>query len=78
MEQHNEALIFSAYKSKNLSFRFKEIKIVSQTKLQEENYTRIGRLIPPFLTRLLQRYAAYCHRPGIPRIPDELVPQQQA
>lgn len=35
---------------------------------------RMGRLLPPFLTRLLERYAAYAHRPGIPRVPSALIP----
>lgn len=35
---------------------------------------RIGRLLPPFLTRLLERYVAYSHRPGVPRVPSALVP----
>lgn len=72
-EKHTEALIFSAYDEKTLRFFFKEVIIVSQDQIK--SYKRIGRLIPPFLTRLLQRYAAYCNRPGIPRIPDELLPK---
>jgi len=35
---------------------------------------RIGRLLPPYLTRLQQRYSAYLQRPGLSRIPRAALP----
>ena len=32
---------------------------------------RIGRLLPPFITRLVQKFASYTQRQGLPRIPDD-------
>lgn len=32
---------------------------------------RIGRLLPPFITKIQQKYSAYIQRQGLPRIPDE-------
>jgi len=32
---------------------------------------RIGTLLPPFITRLVQKYALYMQRQGLPRIPEE-------
>lgn len=34
---------------------------------------RIGRLLPPFITRLVQKYASYTQRQGLPRIPDNSI-----
>lgn len=36
---------------------------------------RIGTLLPPFITRLIQKYAAYMQRQGLPRIPEEAIKQ---
>jgi hypothetical protein len=30
-------------------------------------------LLPPFITRLIQKYAAYMQRQGLPRIPEEAI-----
>lgn len=32
-------------------------------------------MLPPFLTKVTQRYAAYSHRPGLPRVPSALMPK---
>lgn len=39
-------------------------------KWQELKGIRVGRLLPPLLTRLQQRYSAYLQRPGLSRLPD--------
>ena len=74
-EQDNEGIVFAMFEGKHIRFGF-----ASHLKVQAFNATfkanRIGRLLPPFLTRLLERYAAYSHRPGIPRVPSALLPPQ--
>lgn len=74
-EQDNEGIVFAMYEGKHIRFGF-----ATHLKVQAFNATfkanRIGRLLPPFLTRLLERYAAYSHRPGIPRVPSALLPAQ--
>lgn len=32
---------------------------------------RIGKLLPPFITRLVQKFASYTQRQGLPRIPED-------
>jgi hypothetical protein len=75
IEQDNEGVVFAMYEGKHIRFAFG-----THVKVQAYNATykaaRIGRLLPPFLTRLLERYAAYSHRPGIPRVPTALLPSQ--
>jgi len=72
-ERDNEGIVVAMFEGKHVRFGF-----ANDLKVQEWNATwkakRIGRLLPPFLTRLLERYASYAHRPGIPRVPSALVP----
>ncbi len=75
-EQDNEGIVFAMYEGKHVCFRFAS-DIVPQKFNAEYRGYRIGRLLPPFLTRLLERYAAYSHRPGIPRVPSALLPPQR-
>lgn len=73
VEQHNEAIVFAMYEGKHFRFKFKPAIKPKEfgTTMRDQ---RIGRLLPPFLTRLLERYAAYAQRPGIPRVPSALIP----
>ncbi len=65
-ESDTESVVFGMTAGSTVSFRFAEL-------LVEESgpwmVNRIGRLLPPHLTRLQQRYAAYLQRPGLSRIP---------
>lgn len=64
--------MFALVDGKHVTFNFKKDLRVQAFNSTWRGY-RVGRLLPPFLTRLLERYAAYSHRPGIPRVPSALV-----
>lgn len=71
-EKDNETIIFALYEGKTISFGYREVlhgKFKGDSRLR-----RLGRVLPPFLTKITQRYAAYSHRPGLPRIPSVLIP----
>jgi hypothetical protein len=53
---------------KTLAFYFKDIHIKSFNEMKDN---RIGRLLPPYITRIQQRFALYLQRQGLPRIPDD-------
>lgn len=72
-EKDVETIIFSLYEGKTISFGFRSLY---QKNFSQLKGNRIGRVLPPFLTRITQRYAAYSHRPGLPRIPSALMPSQ--
>lgn len=72
IEKENEAIIFSLLDGKTVSFGFRR---VIQKKFKTIKSKRIGRVLPPFLTKVTQRYAAYSHRPGLPRVPSALMPK---
>lgn len=78
-EKDNEAIVYAMYDGNHVRFRFlEEIKIKEWSGNKGWKDKRIGRLLPPFLTRLLERYAAYSHRPGLPRVPWVLIPMEAA
>jgi hypothetical protein len=70
-EQDNEAIIFPVHNGKALCFKFRKLYTL---KYRDIKSRRIGRLLPPFLTRLQQRYAAYLQRPGLNRLPSVAFP----
>lgn len=70
-ERDNEEIVIAMIDGKHIRFAFNSnLKVQSWDAWKKK---RIGRLLPPFLTRLLERYAAYSHRPGLPRIPSALL-----
>lgn len=70
-EQDNEALMFPVYEGKALCFKFRKLYTQKWHDLKEK---RVGRLLPPFLTRLQQRYSSYLQRPGLSRLPNAAFP----
>jgi hypothetical protein len=70
-EQDNEAIIFPVHEGKALCFKFRRLYVVKGKELKGK---RIGRLIPPYLTRLQERYSAYLQRPGLTRLPKVAFP----
>jgi hypothetical protein len=69
-ETINKAIIPFLDKGKRIDFSFKEI--ISK-KFSDVKDNRIGRLLPPYITRIQQRFALYLQRQGLPRIPVEAV-----
>ena len=53
-----------------LRLSFREIY---QRKWKEIKESRIGRLLPPYITAIQQKYAAYLQRQGLPGIPKEAI-----
>lgn len=70
-EKDNEAIVFAMIDGRTFSVMFKDMRIKTIKQIKKE-YTRVGRMLPPFITRIQQRYAAYVQRPGLPRIPPAL------
>lgn len=70
MEKDVEAVVFGMYEGKSFRFRFSDFSVKTWRELEAR---RVGRLLPPFVTRVQQRFAAYSQRPGQPRIPATLL-----
>ena len=71
VDRDTETVVFPIYDGKSVSFQFRELVVKPWGELKTK---RIGRLLPPSLTRLQQRYSAYSQRPGLTRIPKEAIP----
>lgn len=71
-EKDGETIVFALMDGKTICFSYRNI---IQVRFAHQKANRIGRVLPPFLTKITQRYAAYSHRAGLPRIPLALMPQ---
>lgn len=74
-EKDIEAIVYAMFDGKTFAVQFKDMKIKTIKSMAKE-YARVGRLLPPFLTRVQQRYSAYIQRPGLPRIPAAMRPDE--
>lgn len=70
-ERDDEAIVFAIHEGRTVSFKLKEMRTKKWSEVKDK---RVGRLLPPFSTRVQQRYAAYLQRPGIPKIPLAAMP----
>lgn len=65
--------VFAMHDGITVCFRFNDFRI---EKWGDWKSKRIGRLIPPYSTKLQQRFASYIQRIGLARIPAQAVPPQ--
>ncbi len=69
-EIDSQSIVFPLNENKVIDFRFKKLKIKKWKEIKEK---RIGRLLPPFINKIQQKYALYIQRQGLPRIPKEAI-----
>ncbi len=70
IEKVNHAIIGCIDDGIIIEFLFRDLKV---KKWKDLKSTRIGRLLPPYITRIQQRYALYLQRQGLPRTPEVAV-----
>jgi hypothetical protein len=70
-ESDAESVVFGLTGGATVSFQFGTLLVEDSGGWMAN---RIGRLLPPYLTRLQQRYSAYLQRPGLSRIPKAALP----
>lgn len=70
IEKINHSMIPFLDDGKIIEFLFREINLKKWKDLKEK---RIGRLLPPYITKIQQRYALYMQRQGLPQIPDAAI-----
>jgi len=66
-ETHSQAIIFPLSGGKAIDFRFKKLEIKQWSELKDN---RIGRILPPHIDTIRQKYGLYLQRQGVPRTPD--------
>lgn len=62
--------IFPINNGKAIQFEIGKFTI---TEFKDWKEFRIGTLLPPFITRLVQKFAAFIQRQGLPRIPEKAI-----
>ena len=70
-ERDDQELVFSMYEGETMCFDFKTLYPKPWSEIAGN---RVGRLLPPYSTRLQQRYASYLQRPGLAKMPLEAMP----
>ena len=68
-----ESIVFSVHERRSVRFDFRKFCV---RKFSELKNRRVGRLLHPYLTRIQQRFGLYLQRQGLPRIPEEAIPQE--
>ncbi|OAV73569.1 hypothetical protein Barb6_00118 [Bacteroidales bacterium Barb6] len=72
LEKNYNAYIAFIDDGKIIEFKFNENNIIHE-EWRNLKTKRIGRLLPPHITRLQQKYAFYLQRQGLPAIPDKAI-----
>ena len=68
-ESDNYSIVFPI-NDRAIEFRFKNLELKDWNEFKTK---RIGRLLPPHITKIQQKYAHYMHRQGLPKIPVEAI-----
>jgi len=66
----NQSIVFNIIDGKTYNFKFKDLTINKWSAIKDK---RVGRLLPPYITRIQQRYALYLQRQGLPRTPKQAI-----
>ncbi len=69
-EKINNCIIPFIAGGKIIVFKFKDLKIEKWRNMKDK---RIGMILPPYITRVQQKYAFYQQRQGLPRVPKEAI-----
>lgn len=69
-EQENHAIVGPIYKGWFFKFNFKHLTLRN---FDEIKVKRIGRVLPPYITHITEKYGLYIQRQALPRIPSKIV-----
>ncbi len=70
IERINKIYLPFILSGKILEFSLNDIKIKKWNTLKDD---RMGRILPPYITAIQQKYAFYLHRQGLPAIPEKAI-----
>lgn len=66
------AIVGPLYKGKIYHINFKTIEIVKYDDWKDK---KVGRILPPIINHITERYSLYVQRQALPRIPKEIIPE---
>jgi len=70
IEKINSTYVLCIDDGKIIEFFLKDLKIKKWNEIKSK---RIGRLLPPYITKIQQKYSFYLQRQGLPGIPNEVI-----
>lgn len=70
IEQENNAIIGPIYKGWFFKFNFKRLKLLKYDDIKDKKQ---GRVLPPYITHITEKYGLYIQRQALPRIPSKVV-----
>ena len=68
--EKNNCCFIAFVKGNILQLSLKELTTLPWNDIKDK---RIGRILPPYITKIQQKYSAYLQRQGLPRIPKEAI-----
>lgn len=68
------AIVGPLYKGKYYRVKFKELRIGPESYWEKR---KVGRILPPIITHIAERYGLYIQRQALPRLPKEILPESQ-
>lgn len=69
-EQSNNAIVGPLHDNGYFMFKFQNLNICDAQDIKDR---KIGRVLPPFLTHITEKYGLYIQRQGLPRLPVKAV-----
>lgn len=69
------AIVGPLYKGKYYRVKFKELRIGQGSYWKSR---KVGRILPPIITHIAERYGLYIQRQALPRLPEEILPSMSS
>ena len=74
MEGDDCAMVGPLYSGKFYRVNFKELSIVNESEYRDK---KVGRVLPPIINHIAERFGLYIQRQALPRLPKEILPAPQ-
>ena len=71
IEDSDCAMVGPLYNGKFYRINFKELSIVKESECRDK---KVGRVLPPIINHIAERYGLYIQRQALPRLPEEIFP----
>lgn len=71
VESPDGAMVGPLYNGKYYRVRFKDLYVVQETECRDK---KVGRVLPPVITHIAERYGLYIQRQALPRLPKVILP----
>lgn len=72
IEAQDCAMVGPLYNGKFYRINFKELFVVQESECRDK---KVGRVLPPIITHIAERYGLYIQRQALPRLPKEILPE---